>query len=68
MIQKFNNVDYKLYKGDVVGISGGLLSKSDPSQLDRAEISDQDQVRGNTAVIFKNRHKILIMARTRAGI
>ena len=43
--------DYRLYKGDVVGVSGGLLSKSDPSQLDRAEASDQDldQVGGDTA-------------------
>jgi len=35
--------DYRLYTGDAVGVSGGLLSKSDPSQLDRAEASDQDQ-------------------------
>ena len=43
--------DYRLYTGDVVGVSGGLLSKSDPSQLDRAEASDQDQdqVGGDTA-------------------
>ena len=39
-------LDYRLYKGDAEGITGGLLSKSDPSQLDRErqEISsDQDQ-------------------------
>ena len=46
--------DYKLYKGDA-GISGGLLSKSDPSQLDRAEISDQDQVGGNKTSSSQNR-------------
>ena len=65
--------DYRLYKGDVVGISGGLLSKSDPSQLDRAEASDQDldQVGGDTAhstVIYQKRHQILIIGRTQAGI